>query len=328
MCALSPSSPIQSPRLWLAPLRGLTDAEYRTAFARHFNGIDLAVAPFITTHGGRRIKSTHVRDLLPRNNRDLPVVPQILSKTSDDFVHLANHLFKMGYTSVNLNLGCPFPQVANKGRGSGMLPFPERVAGFLEATIPRLIGQLSIKTRLGRYHRDEIQALIPVFNRYPLREVIIHPRTGVQMYTGVPDQEAFGACIRNLGHPVIYNGDITRRSDLKRLAELFPSTAGWMIGRGVLANPFLPGIIKSGRDGIENKAARFHRFHDDLMENYTRRLCGPGHLLNRMKGFWKYFANCFEGSGRARKRIHKSRSLEQYREAVRAFFSSGLEWRG
>lgn len=306
----------------------MTDADYRTTFAHHFEGIDLAVAPFIATHGGRRIKTTHVRDLLSANNRALPVVPQILSKSPDDFVHLANYLYGLGYTCVNLNLGCPFPQVANKGRGSGMLPFPERVADFLETTIPRLTGQLSIKTRLGRYHRDEIQALLPVFNRYPLRDVIIHPRTGVQMYSGEPDQEAYAACLRNLEHPVIYNGDITRPSDLKRLAELFPSTAGWMIGRGILANPFLPGIIKSGCDLIANKTARFHRFHDDLMENYAQRLCGPGHLLNRMKSFWNYFANSFEGSARGRKRIHKSSSLEQYREAVHTFFSSGLEWIG
>ena len=286
------------------------------------------MAPFITTHGGQRIKTTHVRDVWPCHNRHLPVVPQILSKNPDDFVHLANHLFEMGYACVNLNLGCPFPQVANKGRGSGMLPFPERVAAFLSAAIPRLSGRMSIKTRLGRYHQDEIQTLIPVFNRFPVREVIIHPRTGIQMYSGAPDQGAYAACLRKLEHPVIYNGDIIRPADLDRLAERFPSTSGWMIGRGVLANPFLPGIIKSGRDGTEDKAARFYRFHDDLMESYAQRLSGPGHLLSRMKAFWKYFADCFAGSTRARKRIHKSRRLEDYREAVHAFFSSGFEWIG
>lgn len=309
-------------------MRGLTDAEFRTAFAQHFGGTDLAVAPFITTHGGQRIKTAHVRDLWPGNNRHLPVVPQILSKHPDDFVHLANHLFDMGYTCVNLNLGCPFPQVAKKGRGAGMLVFPSRITGFLEAAIPRLAGQLSIKTRLGRYHRDEIQTLIPIFNRFPLREVIIHPRTGVQMYTGTPDLEAYAACLHELDHPVIYNGDITRPSDLDRLAERFPSTAGWMIGRGILTNPFLPGIIKSGHDTVANKAARFYRFHDDLMAGYARRLSGPGHLLNRMKAFWNYFAVNFAGSTRARKRIHKSRHLEAYREAVAAFFHGGFEWIG
>ncbi len=290
--------------------------------------MDLAVAPFITTHGGQRIKTTHVRDLLPANNRRHPVIPQILSKNPDDFVHLANHLFDLDYASVNLNLGCPFPQVANKGRGSGMLPFPERVDGFLAAAIPRLAGRLSIKTRLGRYHRDEIQALIPVFNRYPLQEIIIHPRTGVQMYTGTPDREAFGDCLRALAHPVIYNGDITQPGDLTCLQARFPTVAGWMIGRGVLVNPFLPVILKTGGDVVEDKAARFLRFHDDLLESYARRLHGPGHLLNRMKGFWKYFADGFENSLRGRKRIHKARTLEQYREAVHAFFNSGRAWIG
>ena len=324
----SPSSPSLDSPLWLAPLRGLTDAVYRTALAQHFPGVDLAIAPFLTTHSGRRIKTAHVRDLLPANNRGLPVIPQILSKHPDDFVHLANHLFELGYAGVNLNLGCPFPQVANKGRGSGMLPFPERIEYFLEATIPRLTGRLSIKTRLGRRHRDEIQSLIPIFNRYPLQEVIIHPRTGVQMYTGHPDLEAFETCIHQLAHPVVYNGDIRHLDDFHRLAQRFPSAAGWMIGRGVIANPFLPGNIKSGADAWDNKVERFRRFHDDLFERYRLRLNGPGHLLNRMKGFWTYFPQCFRDSHKGCKRILKARSLAQYGDAVRLFFGSEPQWRG
>ncbi len=328
MCSLSPTSPNGFPRLWLAPLRGLTDAEYRSAFGRHFKGIDLAIAPFVTTHGGQRIKTTHVRDLLPANNRDMTVIPQILSKNPDDFTRLANHFFEMGYACVNLNLGCPFPQVANKGRGSGMLPFPDRIEAFLDAVIPRLAGRMSIKTRLGRHKPDEIQQLIPVFNRYPLREIIIHPRTGVQMYTGRPDWEAFAVCLHALELPVIYNGDITGRASFNRLRARFPEVSGWMIGRGVLANPFLPGVLKSGQEDREDNAARFYRFHNDLLERYRRRLHGPGHLLNRMKGFWNYFANGFQGSVKGRKRIHKSRSLDQYQEAVKAFFDHGHEWVG
>ncbi len=328
MCSFSPTSPCDFPRLWLAPLRGFTDAVFRTAFSRHFQGIDLAIAPFITTHGGQRIKPAHVRDMLPANNRDMAVIPQILSKNPDDFTRLANHLFDMGYACVNLNLGCPFPQVANKGRGSGMLPFPDRIAAFLDAVIPRLAGRMSIKTRLGHHHPDEIQHLIPVFNRFPLQEIIIHPRTGVQMYTGRPDEAAFATCLRALVPPVIYNGDITCLSDFSRLAARFPGVSGWMIGRGVLANPFLPGSIKSGRLDREDNTARFYRFHDDLLERYARRLHGPGHLLNRMKGFWNYFANGFQGGAKARKRIHRSRTLGQYQQAVDAFFNRGYEWLG
>jgi tRNA-dihydrouridine synthase len=301
---------------------------YRSAFALHFGGFDLAVAPFITTHGGPRVKSRHIRDLLPANNRELPVIPQILGKAPEDFVRLANHLFGLGYACVNWNLGCPFPQVTNKGRGSGMLPFPERVEHFLETAVPRLAGRMSIKTRLGRHSHEEILALIPIFNRFPFQEIIIHPRTGVQMYTGQPDQEAFAACLEALVHPVVYNGDINRVSDFRKRATRFPAVAGWMIGRGALANPFLPSILKTGCDEFENKSTRFYRFHDDLLENYGKRMHGPGHLLNRMKGFWNYFANNFQDSTRGRKRIHKSRTLAQYRDAVHAFFTDGHEWIG
>ena len=328
LCPLEPKGgpAAARPRLWLAPIRGFTDAVYRTALAEQFGGIDLAIAPFITTHSGTRIKEKHVRDLLPHNNPLMPVVPQILSKSADDFVRLANHLFTMGYDCVNLNLGCPFPQVANKGRGAGMLPFPARVADLLLSVYPRLKGSLSIKTRLGRLAAEEIEALIPVFNRFPLREIIIHPRTGLQMYRGIPDLDVFGRCLAALAAPVVYNGDITDLVAFRRLAQRFPSVAGWMIGRGALANPLLPAMLKNDADMFQDKPALLKRFHDTLLARYGAQLAGPRHLLDHMKGFWTYWPLSFRESLAARKKILKARSLESYGAAVEAFFHSSLEW--
>jgi len=136
-------------RLYMAPMKGFTDHLFRSAFADHFGGFDLAVAPFITSKQGPRIKSKYVKDVLPENNTRMPVVPQILSKTAADFIVLANYLYDLGYDTVNWNLGCPYPMVANKQRGSGMLPYTDRILAFLDRVIPEIRGSLSIKVRLG-----------------------------------------------------------------------------------------------------------------------------------------------------------------------------------
>jgi tRNA-dihydrouridine synthase len=168
---------------------------------------------------------------------------------------------------------------------------------------------------------------MPIYNRYPLESVIVHPRTGIQMYAGQPDLAAFAWCLGECRHPVVYNGDITDAAGFEALAQRFEGVAGWMIGRGLLADPFLPGRLKSNQPlDAADKTKRFRRFHGDLFMRYQNRLSGPGHLLDRMKGLWKYFAQGFQNSDAARKRILKSRTIGQYREAVTAFWEAGLEW--
>ena len=167
-----------------------------------------------------------------------------------------------------------------------------------------------------------------VFNRYPLDSVIVHPRTGLQMYAGAPDLTTFAWCLDQCRHPVVYNGDITDSSGFRRLTQRFQGVAGWMIGRGLLADPWLPEEVKTGRriDGRE-RTDRFRRFHDTLFERYRMRLSGPGHLLDRMKGLWRYFAQGLPNNEGARKRIHKARAIDQYLAAVADLWAQRPEWR-
>lgn len=313
MAAMTP------PHLILAPLRGLTDVVFRNAFERHFDGIDEAVAPFITSVKGRRIKPSHLRDLNPDLNQAMPVVPQILSNNGDEFIHLAKTLFDLGYEEINWNLGCPYPMVANKRRGSGLLPYPERVDRLLDQIIEGIPGRLSIKTRLGRFSAAEIERLIPIFNRYPLARVIIHPRFGEQMYDGRVDLDAFKACLVQIAHPVVYNGDIIESRHFARHYVRFPGVVGWMLGRGLLANPFLADMIKGQLPSNEQRTLRFRSFHDDLVDGYSRLFSGPGHVLDRMKGFWRYFADGYADGRRILNRIRKVRDLKRYMMLVDQF---------
>jgi tRNA-dihydrouridine synthase B len=306
--------------LIMAPLRGFTDAVFRNAFQRHFQGIDEAVAPFVTSIKGRRIKPSHLRDLNPEENRAMPVVPQILSNNSAEFICLAKSLFDLGYTEINWNLGCPYPMVAKKMRGSGLLPHPEVVDRLLFEILGAIPGRLSIKTRLGLYSAAEMDRLIPVLNHHALVRVIIHPRIGVQMYTGHVDLDAFAACLSKIVHPVVYNGDIDQSDTFAQLEARFPGVGGWMLGRGLIANPLLPEMIQRQSTSIGNRFSRFKNFHDALVDGYSRLFCGPGHVLDRMKGFWRYWAEGFADGRRTLMRIRKVDSLQRYQLLVSAFF--------
>lgn len=302
--------------LIMAPLRGLTDAVFRNVFQNHFDGVGEAVGPFVTSLKGRRIKPSHLRELAPERNRSLAVVPQILSNDADGFITLANSLVNMGYREVNWNLGCPYPMVAKKMRGSGLLPHADVIDRLLDTILSEFHGQLSIKTRLGRFCASEIDRLIPVFNRYPLVRLIVHPRTGVQMYTGTVDLEAFAACLARMAHPVVYNGDIRDLNGFFRLDARFPGVNQWMLGRGLIADPFLAERIQAGIPDIHRPKERFAAFHDDLLAGYLDLFSGAGHVLDRMKGLWAYFASSFEDGARLLKRIRKARNLDRYRQHV------------
>jgi tRNA-dihydrouridine synthase B len=315
-----------NPILILAPLQGVTDRVFRTVFSRHFSGLDAAVAPFISTRRERRFKPSQLAALLPENNTGLPVVPQIMGNDPDDFIALAEVLADLGHATVNWNLGCPFPMVVKKMRGCGLLGHPERIAAFLERVVPRISCRLSIKTRLGLQSAAELLDLMPIFNRFPLAEVIIHSRLGSQRYSGQPDLTSFGECLARCAHPVIYNGDLHTLETYRQISRRFPTVTRWMLGRGVVANPFLPAMIKTGQDPGADQIHRLRCFHDDLFSGYQRVFAGPGHLLDRMKGFWYYFAQTFENSRRIMKKIHRLQRPERYREVVDRFFAAEARW--
>ena len=314
------------PFLILAPLRGFTDLVFRNTFSAHFSDIDEAVSPFVTSIRGRRIKASHLADLSPADNRGLPLVPQILSNDAEEFLCLANTLIDLGYTEVNWNLGCPYPMVAKKMRGSGLLAHPETVDRLLQTILTGFRGRLSIKTRLGRFSADEMDALAPVFNRYPLERVIIHPRTGTQMYDACVDLDRFGRCLEQIVHPVVYNGDINDLSMYQTLRRRFERVSAFMLGRGLIANPFLGEMIQGRRSVVENWSRRFTDFHEELLEGYSRRFSGPGHVLDRMKGFWRYFALPFQDAPRILKRIRRVASLPRYRKVVSQVIESEVPW--
>ena len=314
-------------QLILAPLQGFTDAIFRDIYYQHFSGIDGAMAPFISTMRAHRLNASRLKDVLPENNpNSISLIPQILGNVAEDFVFLAENLVALGYDGVNWNMGCPHSKVAKKRRGSGMLPWPDLIDELLEAVFERLPCRLSIKMRLGRYDKKEIERLIPVFERYPLHELIVHPRTGVQMYTGAADPDAFEWVASHTSHRLVYNGDIVSKSVFDGLRKRFPQVQRFMIGRGVLINPFLPAEIKGIQQNRCDDLERIHQFHDALFAAYMEKWYGPVHVTGRMKGFWSYLGQSFPHEKRALKRILKAKNNDQYRRATDLFFTGAPQF--
>ncbi|MEN6623025.1 MAG: tRNA-dihydrouridine synthase family protein [Smithella sp.] len=307
--------------IYLAPIQGTTDRIYRSLFPEYFKGIDVAVAPFISATTKLSPHNKLLRELRLDGYTGIPTIPQIMSSDPDNFIKLANNLSDMGYETVNWNIGCPFRIVVKKGRGAGMLCYPSRIESFLEKTIPAIKTRLSVKLRTGLNCSDEVLELIPIFNRFPIEELIIHPRTGEQMYMGEVDLDAFEQCLNLSQHRIVYNGDIDSVNKFKMLSERFTSIDRWMIGRGLLANPFLAEEIKFNSNiSYYEKIRIIRNFHDRLFAEYSEILSGPSHITNKMKEIWTYLGGFFENRVKLQKKIFKTHHRDNYLDIVNKAF--------
>ena len=307
--------------IYLAPVQGTTDRIYRNLFPLYFKGVDVAIAPFISSSKKMKPANNLLREFYPDKNTGIPTIPKIMSSDPDDFTKLANALYDIGYGTVNWNIGCPFPMVVKKGRGAGMLCHPARIESFLEKTMPAIKPGLSIKLRIGLTYPDEVLQLIPIFNQFSLTELIIHPRTGVQMYAGEVDLDIFEQCLNLTKHRIVYNGDINSFEKLEMLAKRFGSIERWMIGRGLLGNPFLAEKIKFNTEKpYDEKIKIIRTFHDHLFDEYSKILYGPSHITNKMKEIWTYMGGFFENGEKIRKKINKTHHRDNYVDVVKNVF--------
>lgn len=308
------------PILSLAPLHGVTNRVFRAAYFRYFAGLDSAMAPFIHAITGADPGQAHFKDVVPRESLGIPVEPQLMGNEVDSFMATASMLAGQGYSSVNLNMGCPYTMVTRKHRGAGFLPHSEAVDAFLDSVCSRTTMRISVKLRLGLSDADEILRIMPVLNRFPLERVIIHPRIATQMYGGAVNLNGFAAAAALSVHEVEYNGDIKDAAFLSALMARFPSIHRWMLGRGVMANPFLPARLK-GLPEPADHVGTIKAFHDELYAGYRQVLFGPRHVLDKMKEVCGYLVRSFSNSDSMLKSITRAKTLEAYERAIQNMFN-------
>ncbi len=307
-------------RIYLAPFQGITTHLFREVYTRHFTGVDKLFTAFFS-HADDAASPRKSRELEQTHHNRIPVVPQILSKDAREIIDFGTYCKDKGFDEINWNLGCPFPRVAHKKRGSGMLPYPGMLREILEEAVPQLPLKLSVKCRLGYNSPEEIRALMPVFNDFPLSELIIHARIGVQLYKGGVNLQAFEQAAAQSRIPVAYNGDIFSVADFRAMTNRFPGIHAWMIGRGLLADPFLPSEIP-GSPGPEDKKAVIRKYVDDLYAGYRLKMNDRLQAINVMKEFWSYLSQSFEQPVKAFARIKKCTTFDAYEDAVNEILES------
>lgn len=286
------------------------------------------MAPFISTVSAERINPKLLKDVLPENNSGLPLIPQVIGNKADDFLQMTLALHELGYPEVNWNMGCPHKPIRKKKRGSGLLPHPELVDAILTQVCENSPCRISVKVRLGVSNKSELMNMIKVLNTHPLSEVIIHPRTAEQMYDGTVDLDAFEDAFQALEHPVCYNGDINDLSFFKVVKNRFPTLERFMLGRGLLANPFLCEEIKADPAHVrtcDNYIERIQLFHHELVSNYEEILHGDQPVLGKMKEFWTYQATHLSNGRQLFKKLKKTQHLATYKNIVAEFLPSS-EW--
>ena len=304
-------------RLYLAPLEGITGWIYRSAVYECFGGFDKYFVPFIRPNQMGHFSAREKKDILPAHNAGMRTVPQILTNQAEDFLRTAVKLKEYGYEEVNLNLGCPSKTVVTKRRGAGFLAEPERLEVFLDEIFGKCPIRISVKTRLGMEEPGEFTRLLKLYNKYPMEELIIHPRVQKDFYKNTPRLEMFEIALEESRNPLCYNGDINSVSDADRLQERFPQTDAIMMGRGVLTDPSLARQIKGGRRADKEE---LRRFHDLLYSGYCEEMSGDRTILYKMKELWFYLADIFADSKKYAKKIKKAEKCAVYEKIVEEMF--------
>ena len=315
----------QTDVFYMAPLRGVTVRVFRNEFARCFEPPDIAVAPFVPSVAGTKVKPGLLSDIDSSHEQRMSLIPQVISKDASQFRVMLRAFKDLGYIRADLNAGCPWPFVAKKGRGSGLMRDADNFARMLEAGCDEMPGGLSVKVRLGIKTADLLLERMDLINSFPLREVVIHARTAKQMYEGDVLLDEFAQAAAACQHPVVYNGDICSVTDFQYLKGRFPEITRWMIGRGLVVDPFLMESIRAG-EPVERDMTKLSSFLDAYLIACEKELSGNNPVMGRVKELWSYLHTGVIGGRRIWDSVKICRSVDEYRRVVESVFQGVLEF--
>ena len=300
-------------RFYFAPLEGITDSIYRKLHNKYFSGVDRYYTPFFSPTIHRALTNREQRELPPADALSAQVIPQILTKNAQDFVWFAGQCADRGYTEVNLNLGCPSGTVTAKGKGSGMLQDLAALDAFLEEIFSSTRVAISLKTRIGFLSAEEFAGILEIYNRYPVKELTIHPRVRKAFYSGNVDMEAFGYAWEHALAPLCFNGNLCSIRDIEKLKRTFPDLEAVMLGRGLVADP---GMLTEGGTTMPS----LEDFCNELLEQYLEFFGGSRNAMFRMKENWQYLLCRLQAPEKLSKRLRKATELSEYRSITSEIF--------
>ena len=298
---------------YFAPMEGITDSIYRRVHHQYFPGIDRYYMPFFSPTMHRCLTRKEDRELPIADSVSFTAIPQVLTKNPEDFLWAAQQCADRGYSEVNLNVGCPSGTVVAKGKGAGMLANPEGLDRFLEHIFSKTPIPVSVKTRVGLKEDEEFPHLLDIFNKFPICELIIHPRVRTDFYQPPLRLSSFSYALENSKLPLCYNGDIDSMKTLKETQLRFPQVDAYMIGRGLVGDP---GMLTP--DGTNVKV--LEQFHAHLLEEYSVCFGSARNAMFRMKENWHYLSDHFKGGEKLFKSLRKTTDLEEFQRLSTEIF--------
>ena len=309
-------------KYYFAPLESISSYPLRNTHARFFPGMDKYFSPFVSANEEGSYSGRIERDLAPGNNASIHLIPQLMGKNPEHMHEVFSYLQELGYTEINLNLGCPSGTVVAKGKGSGMLRNLDFLEDFFAAIFRDLPNELSVsvKTRIGITDSTGLSELFTLYNAFPFSEIIVHPRLQKQFYKGNVDLSAFQEVTEISQHRLIYNGDIENTKSAKKILERFPKIEGIMLGRGLLANPALVREIKGGQVLTEKEMKDYIQA---IEESFFEEMKIERNLLAKLKECWNYFSKNYPDSIKGLKELKKAKTLGEYRSAKYRIYSEG-----
>ncbi len=294
---------------YFAPMEGLTDSVYRRVHYQYFPGITAYYMPFLSPTMHRTLTPREKRELPPADSVPFRAVPQILTRIPEDFLWAAEKCSELGYDEVNLNLGCPSGTVTAKGKGAGMLRDPKELDQFLCTIFSHSALPITVKTRLGFTSAEEFPALVEIFNRYPIKELTLHPRVRQAFYSGDVDINSFRYLLANAKMPVCYNGNLNNKIEILKIQADFPQVTSIMIGRGLIGDPGM--LTPSG-----TTIAALEGFLYALQEEYCITFGSARNAMFRLKENWRHLLCLFDDAEKLGKQLRKTTDIKEYETIV------------
>ncbi len=312
-------------QIYLAPLEGVTDSIYRNTFKTYYGGVAKYFTPFISPNSNLKFTTREFKDIDPEQNDINTTVPQLLTNNSEHFLWAVGEIAALGYKEINFNLGCPSGTVVAKKKGSGLLFYNDDLDKMLYEIFEGIeaacastgadVPEISIKTRLGKAEPDEFYEILDIYNKYPIKELTIHPRIQSDFYREPLRPEFFEYAVEHSKAPLVFNGEVKTLEDITAIFRKYDTVNALMIGRGLIANPQLALEYEAGH-ALAFDYDKFRTFQEDLLSQYIAVLSGEKPVLHRLKEFWAFWQELYPNNEKALKKIRKANRLADYTAAL------------
>ncbi|MFQ3852673.1 tRNA dihydrouridine synthase [Staphylococcus parequorum] len=295
----------------LAPMEDVTDVVFRHVVSEAGRP-DVFFTEFTNTESFCHPEGVHsVRGRLTFTEDEQPIVAHIWGDKPEHFREMSIGMAEMGFKGIDLNMGCPVPNVATKGKGSGLIQRPETAAEIIQAAKAGGLP-VSVKTRLGYSDIDEWRDWLTHVFEQDIANLSIHLRTRKEMSKVDAHWELIGEIkkVRDEIAPetlLTINGDIPDRKTGLELAEKY-GIDGVMIGRGIFQNPHA--FEKEPREHTSEELLGLLRLHLDLFDKYTKEETRQFKPLRR---FFKVYVRGIKGASELRHQLMSTSTTDEVR---------------